>query len=199
MMTRNDVFFHCPEIVSDFSVIFCFRRLRPLQVSLKFFPEIFTHHRLIPSNSRFSDFMISSNDFAPPSAIGIFFYTLCDVNTSCALSLRVWIAVTHERRSQLTYLFNVMTSHMSPCIRFSVSFSSMLKGDKMTNRHAELITESVIVKQRSVRNLCAYDPHSTSSSSSTNPQANRAVITSEQEDYSLRMSTKLCRRAVRDL
>ena len=43
-----------------FSVIFCFCRLRLLRVSLKLFPETFTHHWLIPPWSGYSDSVISS-------------------------------------------------------------------------------------------------------------------------------------------
>ena len=47
------------------------------------------------------------------------------------------------------------------------SFSFVQKSDKMSERQAEPITESATAEQWPVRNLCACDPHSVSSSSSS--------------------------------
>ena len=53
-----------PKIITGFSVIFSFVCwLRPFRVSLKFFSEIFTPHKLFPAWSGFSDSIISSKQF----------------------------------------------------------------------------------------------------------------------------------------
>ena len=44
--TMNEVSFFRPEVAAGFSVVFCFCWLRPIRVSLKFFPEIFTPNRM---------------------------------------------------------------------------------------------------------------------------------------------------------
>ena len=51
VMTTDEVTLNRLEVGTGFSVIFCFCRLRPLRVSLKFFPEIFTPNRLFPPRS----------------------------------------------------------------------------------------------------------------------------------------------------
>ena len=49
-----------PEVFLGFSVIFCFCRLRPFGIALKFSTEIFTPYRLFPPWGGFPEFVVSS-------------------------------------------------------------------------------------------------------------------------------------------
>ena len=64
---------------------------------------------------------------------------------------------TRERWTQRTHLFILMTPQMHSCSR-SLVLSPVQKGDKMSKRPPELITESAT--ERPVRNLCASSHHS---------------------------------------
>ena len=76
MMTINEVSFNRPKVVAGFGVIFCCCWLRPIQVSLKFFSEIFTPCKLMLPRS-------NGNMKCSP---------FLDVIISFASSLRSWVS-----------------------------------------------------------------------------------------------------------
>ena len=88
----------------------------------------------------------------------------------------------HDHHAKTEYGFNHITPHSHTDSHLSALFLSVLTDNKMSQRQAEPITESATAKQRPVRNLCAYDLHSASSSSrSCNSLRNIAGRDPEQD------------------
>ena len=106
VMTLNEVSFHWPEVVPGFSIIFCFCRLRPLRVALRF--SLTSWSRLgLDSRTSWS----LRNNFAVPSGIGSMkFSPFFDVNTSFALSLRARLSDASEFPSSSLTVCNQNTS-----------------------------------------------------------------------------------------
>ena len=114
-----------------------------------------------------------------------------DVNTSKQMAdILTKGSFSRERWSQLTQFFNLTTPHVHLNSHSSALFTFLQKTHKMSKREAEPITESATAKQRPVRNHCADDLHSASSSSSSlSPRRN----TAEQDANSVD-STCMCRK-----
>ena len=71
---------------------------------------------------------------------------------------------TREMWSQQTQLFNLLRPHMRTKCQLSDSFWFVRKSDKISKRQAEFVTDNATAKQRRVRNLCATESHTVSSS-----------------------------------